>query len=132
MNFAKNTTTTRLFLVILFSFLTVVDSRSVAIGDFVVAPRGPELPIVNPNFVPKPGIGTKAVTPPHFGLVIPGGVAGKSRAALMTDGKVYVHHHHLAAQQLAGKAPKPGDLYGFATLDELGNVIRVDWVPIKP
>jgi len=63
---------------------------------------------------------------------IKGGIAGKPRAALMIDGKVYVHHHHLAAQELAGTVPKPGDLYGFATLDKLGNVISVDWITIKP
>lgn len=90
-----------IFIVFLFGFVTVAGSGSVAVGDFVVAPnRG--LPIVNPSFIPKPGIGTKAVTPPGFGMGIKGGVAGKSRAALMIDGKVYVHHHHLAAQELAG------------------------------
>ncbi len=40
MNSLKCTTRNRLFLAILFSFLTVVGSGSFAIGDFVVAPRG--------------------------------------------------------------------------------------------
>lgn len=38
LNFSKNTTNVRLFVVILFSFLAVVGSGSVAWGDFVVAP----------------------------------------------------------------------------------------------
>ena len=39
MNFTKQTTNNRLFLAILFSFLAVVGSGSVAVGDFVVAPN---------------------------------------------------------------------------------------------
>ncbi|MFN7814051.1 MAG: hypothetical protein ACK5SI_15475 [Planctomycetia bacterium] len=57
------------------------------------------------------------------------GVAGK-HPALMIDGKVYVHHHHLSAQELAGTRPKATDLYGSVELDANGKVISAHWVPV--
>lgn len=60
--------------------------------------------------------------PVGFGIGLKKGVAGK-HPALMIGGKVYVHHHHLAAQQLAGTRPGPSDLYGWVELDANGNVI---------
>ncbi len=39
LNFARNTTSSRLYLAALFSFLAVVGSGSIAAGDFVVAPN---------------------------------------------------------------------------------------------
>ncbi|MFN0020614.1 MAG: RHS repeat domain-containing protein [Pirellulaceae bacterium] len=74
-----------------------------------------------------PGVGTKAVMPTGFGMGKT--VAGK-HAALMIDGKVYVHHHHLGAQALAGKSATRKDLYGWVELDELGNVVKVGWVEV--
>jgi RHS repeat-associated protein len=75
-----------------------------------------------------PGVGTKAVTP--FGFGMKKGVAGK-HPALMIDGKVYAHHHHIAAQELARTRPKPTDLYGWVELDANGKVIWAEWVPLS-
>lgn len=39
MNFARNTTSSRLFLAVLFSFLAVAGSESIAVGDLLNAPK---------------------------------------------------------------------------------------------
>jgi hypothetical protein len=80
---------------------------------------------------PTPGVGSKAEMPVGFGTGLKKGIAGK-HPALMIGGKVYVHHHHLAAQQLAGTRPQPSDLYGWVELDANGIVIWAQWVRIGP
>ena len=61
---------------------------------------------------------------------ISGGTHGL-HAALMIDGKVYAHYHHIAAQiELAKTRPKSTDLYGWVELDANGYVISADWVDV--
>jgi hypothetical protein len=97
-------------------------------GPYTNSLNTPQLSGRLPN-APKriPGVGIPAVMPPHFGR--DKGVAGK-HPALMIDGKVFVHHHHLSAQDLAGTRPKPSDLYGWVELDADGNVLWAYWVEI--
>ena len=71
------------------------------------------------------GMGTTAVFMHRYREGV--GLAGV-HPALMIDGKVYVHHLHVAAQELAGTAPKASDLYGWVKLDAAGKVIWVNWV----
>ncbi len=96
-----------------------------------VKPTKPQPPVcrIAPD-IDSVGVGTHAIMPPGFGMGA-GGVAGP-HPALYINGRVYVHHHHLAAQELAGQAAQPCDLYGIAVLDALGNVLSVHWVPLEP
>ena len=74
----------------------------------------------------RPGIGTKAVLPPHVALM-GRPVAGKW-PAIMKDGKVYVHRFHLEANKMAnGGVMGSEDFYRMGGLDHAGIVISVSW-----
>lgn len=129
LNFARNTVN-RLFAVVIFSLLSVVWVESGAAADLPIASRsGPDLPIVNPRFIPKPGIGTKANLPANIDDMVKVGRPIKGQwPAIMKDGKVYVDQFHSFANKRAnGGIIGPEDAYGMATLDEFGTVISVSW-----
>lgn len=88
-----------------------------------------KLPIPNPRFIPKPGIGTKADLPANIDdLVKVGRPIEGEWPAIMKDGKVYVDRFHsLANKRANGGVIGPEDAYGSVTLDKFGNVIGVSW-----
>jgi len=104
--------------VFLLSLLSVVAWESVAVGDLLVAPiRGPNLPILNPNFTPvSQFVGKQAVVSAHL-------PAGKY-TALVVDGQVYVARMHNVALELAGRKGAT-QFYGFCEIDATGKVIRL-------
>ena len=79
----------------------------------------------------KAGVGTVAVVPFGFGIGLKNGIAGK-HPAMLIDGIVYVHHHHIAAQLMSGVTPRPNDGYGWAILDSDGIVVDDYWTPVGP
>ncbi|MBX3420950.1 MAG: hypothetical protein KF752_05260 [Pirellulaceae bacterium] len=82
------------------------------------------LPVINPSFIPLPGIGAKAVFP-FAKMMRP--IAG-AWPAVIKEGTVYVHYMHIAANQLANGGRLGAISHsGWVWLDDLGNVIKVLW-----
>jgi hypothetical protein len=79
-----------------------------------------------PDWIPLPaGFGTRARVPPNATKFRP--LEGKW-AAVMKNGKVYVHHMHVEATKMAnGGKLGPTDRYGMVDLDCNGVVIGASW-----